>query len=378
MNLPSRFAHESHRSPDRLPAPGRWLLGCALLAAAIAGWSPAGAHARQVDTFRLPNPLDVERSAVAYDGLTDGVYIAMNTLLVVYVHQGGKSINPFPRLTGVTALAFDDDRKLGFAAVYLGQGIKNNGQVVVFKLDAAFDKVKTLAVGNDPVAMVRDPGSGLIFTANAESSSISVIDPQTDSVKATISLKHNPGALAVDGQGRLFIGYTEVDSITAISTSTLQELKTWPITRGIDPPALAYDNRQNLWYIVRRNESLVILNPATDQTTPDSVELPIGNCATGCVYDAAVDSVYLASGTSGLVESVHAASVQSVSPIGVQQVEAGSRLIACDQEHDRLFVVECDECPGEKAEEKHPAHEQTKSGTFVLTELENLNTAGGK
>ena len=371
------------RTSGRLPLLGRWLLCCSLLAAAIPGAAAGRGSPDYSPRVIIVNPLSPsERTGVAYDSSQHAVYVAMYNLVAVTLTDTATNVSPTwtSGFTGVTAVVLDEKAMRGYAAIQSGSGSSSVSQVKSFSLNAPSDATQTWNVGPDPVAIVLDATTGRIFTANAGATSLSVIDPEKPSWGATVSLAGNPGAVVADGQGHLYVSFTgpgktpPADSIAIVDTQSLYKSTTWPIKSGVNPSALAYDTKHGLLYIVRPDSHLEILDPTTGKIAAHA----IGSCATGCVYDPVLDAVAIACGDDGRVIGVHADNIQSVTMYPDLSVAAGSRLITCDPTSGRIFVVQSDTCPPVPATPTRPPSVRINSGTFVLTELESLETVGGR
>ena len=58
--------------------------------------------------------------------------------------------------------------------------------------------VATIPVGNGPYGVAINPTNGLVYVANAGSNTVSVINPATNTVVATIPVGNGPSGVAIN------------------------------------------------------------------------------------------------------------------------------------------------------------------------------------
>ena len=74
------------------------------------------------------------------------------------------------------------------------------GMVRIFDL-GTFKIIGSVKVGRDPDAIAYDMTSGLVFTPNGDSQTLSAINAKTGKVVATLPLHADPEFLVADGEG---------------------------------------------------------------------------------------------------------------------------------------------------------------------------------
>jgi YVTN family beta-propeller protein len=127
--------------------------------------------------------------------------------------------------------------------------VANNGSNNVTVIAAADNSLNPLtganiAVGVGPLVVVTNSNSGLIYVLNGDST-ISTIDPTTDTVIATTTPSGSPSgamSMAFDaGLNRLYVPNKNTNNVTIYDASSraLAELSTSPITVGTAPVAVA-------------------------------------------------------------------------------------------------------------------------------------------
>lgn len=99
-------------------------------------------------------------------------------------------------LRALTFDAADDELYVsGVSPAYFSTGSEGNVSVVDPQTHAI---VASLRVGDDPDSVAVDPASGNVYVANAASDNVSVIDPETERIARTVPLAGEPGGLAYD------------------------------------------------------------------------------------------------------------------------------------------------------------------------------------
>ena len=98
-------------------------------------------------------------------------------------------------------------------------GIANDGSVsVIEKKDGTFVQARTISVGLHPCGMALNAGQSRLFVANANSDSVSVIDPATDAVIETIDCK--PDARLPLGSGSNAVALSSDGGVLYVANGT--------------------------------------------------------------------------------------------------------------------------------------------------------------
>jgi YVTN family beta-propeller protein len=115
------------------------------------------------------------------------------------------------------ATALDAVRRLLYVANY------EDDTVTVIDL-AQGAAIATVPVGPHPQAIAADPQANLIYAANMHGDSISVIDGAQKKVVATLKAGRHPYALTVDTQnGTVYAADFDADAVTAVDVRDLRE-----------------------------------------------------------------------------------------------------------------------------------------------------------
>ena len=95
---------------------------------------------------------------------------------------------------------------------YVTDGNSNS----VLQFDPATGRVlKRIAVGKKPDSILFDPASSKIMAFDGDFEEVSVIDPTTGSVVATIRLPNAPEYSQADGRGHVYVNLEEGNAVAA-------------------------------------------------------------------------------------------------------------------------------------------------------------------
>src|SRR5579871_6407214 len=120
------------------------------------------------------------------------LYVSHGTQVNILNQESGDSVGVIEGTTGVHGIAFA-----------MGKGYTSNGRlntVTVFDLKSNAI-ISQVATGQNPDAIMFDAFSKKIITCNGRSKDLSVIDPSTDKVVATITVSGKPETAVSDGAG---------------------------------------------------------------------------------------------------------------------------------------------------------------------------------
>ena len=109
--------------------------------------------------------------------------------------------------------------------------ITNEGSHTVSVIDPSTNSVlATVSVGRDPVETVLAPDGTTAYVLNAGAGTVSVLNMATNSVTATLRVGLLPGHAAVTPDGRsVYVTNTGSNSVSVISTATQSVVATIPV-----------------------------------------------------------------------------------------------------------------------------------------------------
>ncbi len=172
--------------------------------------------------------------------------------------------------------------------VYLVCG-NSAGKVLVIDPDTQ-SVTATIEFDGDPAAVVVDPSRSTLYVGNRFSRTVTVIDTVTRAIVATIPVNGNPSGLAVDpATHHLWVvsgdGVSVIDSASSTSSATIRV--------GDEPAYIAIDPETRTAYVTHSDGNSVSLIDTVSRTPAGSVSLGDRGRAYAAVVDPVVHTVYL-------------------------------------------------------------------------------------
>jgi len=176
---------------------------------------------RVVQTVKLGSP---DRwDYVVFDPSSKRVYVAHGNEVTVVDGRKGNIVGHIIGLPGGTH---------GIAvAAGSGKGYTDDGEAgeaAAFDL-STLEVVKRTKAAADADAVAFDPASGHVFVINGDTGTITVIDPKSDSVIATINGGGKLEYAVADGSGHLYVNGAGKQEVLAIDTRSNQVTARWPV-----------------------------------------------------------------------------------------------------------------------------------------------------
>ena len=146
--------------------------------------------------------------------------------------------------------------------------------------------------------------------ANISGNNLSVVDPATGAITASIAVPAGPAGLALspDG-GTLYVASQSANSVSAISTSTNSVL--WSAAVGATPVRLAVQPNGGQVYVVNQGANTVsVISPSSHTVV---ATIPVGSHPSGVTFSPDGTTAYVANVFGGTVSVINAASNSVVS-----------------------------------------------------------------
>lgn len=249
-------------------------------------------------------------------------------VLVVDVLQG-RQVGTIADTQGVHGIALAQDLKRGFTS----DG--KTSSVTVFDLET----LKTVAVirgtGEKPDAIVYDTSSHHVLTFNGKSNNVSVIDPSTNAVIATITLPGKPEFAVADGRGHIFVNIEDKSELVQIDSHSNTVLKTWPLAPCESPSGLAIDRKNQRLFSVCDNQKMAVLDAVGGRLV---TTLPIGKGPDAVVFDDAESMIYSSNGESGTITAIHQDDADHYTVKDNIPTQFSARTLALDPQSHRLYL----------------------------------------
>ena len=305
------------------------LLALALMGSVVA---PALAQRRESPAANYTFVEDVELGApgfwdyLTFDPVARRVYAAHYDKVSVFDAATGKpvgSIGPVKDAHGVVIV-----NRLGKGYAVSGE----DGAVKVFNL-SDLKIVNEIKIADDIDGAVLDPHSGAVLVVSGDGKSLSVIDPNHDTVK-TFPLPGKPEYLATDGAGNVYVNLADTATVAKVDIVTGKVEAIWPLTGCKAPHGLAYDGRTHRLFSGCSNGRLVVLDPAGGRNI---ASLPIGPMSDGVVVEEKRGLVFSA-GVKGTLSVIREGGGDQYKVIRTIPTFFGGRNLTIDPTTGDVFV----------------------------------------
>jgi YVTN family beta-propeller protein len=195
--------------------------------------------------------------------------------------------------------------------------------------------VGSVPVGDSPIAIADDSGTGEIFAANENSNTVSVIAQKNDTVVATIAVGCDPDGLVYDSaQSEVFVANACSRNVSVISDTTDQVLTSVALPRG-QPAGLALDNRTDTVYVAMFGKSNVSVISASTNAVVENIS--VGRSPYVIAYDYGKNEMFVANSATFNVSVINASSYNITATVPLP-LDSYPRGIAYDPRTSEVFV----------------------------------------
>ena len=225
-----------------------------------------------------------------------------------------------------------------------GRGFTDDGRdglAIVFDLKSLL-ATKRIVVEKDADALVADAVSGHIFVIEGDPHSISVIDPKTDVVVATIKVGEGLEYAASDNRGSLYVAGVEKSDVIRIDTRKNTVTAHWPTPDCVRPHGLAFDPANSRVFMGCVNSVMVVLDAKTGRVV---AKLPIGRGNDAVAWDPVRERVFSSNGIDGTITIYHQSSPDDYELVEILPTAVSGRTMTVDPSTGRLFVPAFDTEP---------------------------------
>lgn len=289
----------------------------------ISGQSASGYHIAK--TFHIASPGGWDYPAA--DAGSNKLYLSHGAQVNILDKETGDSVGVISNTTGVHGIAFVHS---------LGKGYTSNGRlnnVTVFDL-ASGNILKQIATGKNPDWIFYEPFSKKIITSNHSGGDLSVIDPVSDEVVATIPVVGNAvETIMSDNAGKIFVSAEDKSEIVVVDMKKLAVTDHWPLSPGEGPTGLAIDVETKRLF--SGCDKLLIIMDATNGKIVD--KLPIGDGCDGVAFDPETKMIFTANG-EGTMTVIKEVSANKFKVIDNVPTKRGARTITIDEKTHTLFL----------------------------------------
>ncbi len=290
------------------------------------GWA---AKPRYIVTDTIPVPGDVRWDTLTLDAKHHHLFIAHSDRVDVLNVAKKYLVGSILHTDSAHGIALAPDLHQGF----ISNG--NAGTVTVFD-SVTLRSLKTVAVGENPDAILYDTATQRVFAANGNSRDLTVIDATQDDVIGTISLEGEPEFMAADATGHLYVNLVDVAQIAVIDMQQQRIDKRYNLAPECsEPTGIALDQRRQRLFVSCRNNALVVVAADSGEKL---ATLPIGSRTDGAAFDAALDLAFSSNGDGTLTIVGHTRG-DRYTVVQTLKTLLGARTIALDPHSHRIYLA---------------------------------------
>ena len=316
----------------RLPAFAIVATVATLTALTVAGCAPSAVHA----DARVRAWATQAFAAIGGEGRWDllaaqdgRVYLSRSDRMDVVDGATGKLLGSVAGTDGIHGVAL---------APSLGRGWTSNGNsasLTEFSL-SSLQRLRDIPVsGQSPDAIVFDAASGRVFSFNARSNNVSVVDPASGKELAVIGFAGNPELPAADGKGHLFVNIEDKAQLVEIDTRAMKVTQTWALAGCKGPTGLALDVAHARLFSACDNGVMVVTDAGTGRQV---AHVPIGDGPDGAAFDPDSQDAFSPNGQSGTLSVVHEDDPEHFRVVQTVATAKSARTIALDPSTHRLYL----------------------------------------
>lgn len=219
----------------------------------------------------------------------------------------------------------------------LGRGYiscSDPGSVIIFDLKtlAVLQKV---SVGADPNAILFDPTSQRVYTADRGAKRVTAIDAKTGKIVATSeSLGGRTEHAALDEAGHLFLNMQDRHTLLKLDAQSLKVLATWPLAPCEQPSSMDIDRAHERVFIGCRSGVMTVVDGSSGRIVTTQ---PIGKGVDATEFDATRGLIYFSSG-DGTMAVFRQESPDKYTVAESVKTQTGARTMALDRKTGRVFL----------------------------------------
>jgi YVTN family beta-propeller protein len=277
---------------------------------------------------------------VVFDSSSHRVYVAHNDRVTVVDGHDGKVLGEVAGIPGGThGVAISPAR---------GEGVTDDGhagQAVIFDLKT-LKVISRVTVEKDADAVAFDKASGHVFVVEGDPKKVTVIDPKTNAVVATIDGGGGLEYAASDGRGALFVAGVEKRDVVRINTTTNTVDAHWPIADCASPHGVAIDAKTHRLFVSCVNERLIVVNTDTGK---EMTSVPIGKGTDAAAFDPKRKLIFSSNGVDGTLSVIQEKDAQTFVPVATIKTAVSGRTMSIDADTGRIYIAAADTDPAPTA-----------------------------
>ena len=269
---------------------------------------------------------------LTFDAASHRVYIAHGDRVTVVDGRSGELIGNVEGYAGGThgvaivpgsGHGYTDDGRAGTAGSFDLRTLK---------------ALNTIKADEDADAIVFDRASRHVFVIDGDPGKITVVEPRTDTVIATIDGGGKLEIGASDGRGKIYVNGEANREILRLDTRTNAIDARWPIPSCTSPHGLAIDTKAHRLFASCENNVMVVIDADSGRQI---AELPIGSRTDGAAFDPGRKRAFSSNG-DGTLTVIGEKTPDSFVSLGSVPTMRGARTMTLDPGSGRLYLIAAD------------------------------------
>ncbi len=218
-----------------------------------------------------------------------------------------------------------------------GHGFTSSGiddALIMFDLKT-LATIKTIkSTGSNPDSIEYDPESKNIYAGNHGDGKVTVVDPASGDVIATIDIGGKLEGIGFDGRGHGYVNLEDKSSVGVFDTHTLKPKAVWSAAPGEGGTGLAVDAAHHRVFSACANHQVVVLDSDTGKviTTVASGEDP-----DGLAFDPKA-GIIATSNPDGTMSLIRQESADHYTALPAVATAVGAKTVTLDPTTGRFFT----------------------------------------
>lgn len=265
----------------------------------------------------------------AVDSENQKLFVSHGDVVNVIDLKTDQTVAIIPDTKGVHGIAIANDLNKAF----ISNGKDNSITIIDLTTFAFIEKVAIQGI--KPDAILYDKFSKKIFSFNAKTKDVTVLDAKTNKIVKTIPLEGKPEFSASNEKGLLYVNIEDKNEIKTIDTKKLEVVAKWSIAPGDEPTGLALDIKTNRLFAVCSNKLIVIVDAKSGKIM---TTLPIGDGCDGVAFDAKKKLAFASSG-DGTITVIKEDKKDLFTVLETIQTQKGARTISINTTNGSLYLT---------------------------------------
>jgi len=269
------------------------------------------------------------------DPATHRLFVSHGTKMVVADTESGKIVGEIPDTQGVHGIALAPDLGRGFTS----NGRANSSTIIDLK---TLQPLGTVATGTNPDSIRYLKDRNEVWTFNHTAGSITVFDPMSAKVVATIEIGGTLEEAVEDpSANRMYVNVEDKGLLAVVNTQDHTLVATWPLVGCEGPTGLALDVKNHLLLSACDGKMAV-----TDSRSGKAVtSFPIADHVDGNGFDETTGLAFASSGT-GVVTIAHEDAPDKFTVVQTATTQPSGRTMWLDPTTHRVYVPVATTTPG--------------------------------